>query len=670
MQDPCSVRRASKRCLLFVCTSAMVPAFAGDIRHVTADTLATWDGSSADWSDATRWSSNPVVPNNTADRTFDVVIQSGFVNVDIPVVIDEFTFTGDGLNGTLDITVENRMTLGGGRIGGNGVIRAQGGLLLTGSSTEMHASIESSGLAVWESGLVRTRGSSNPIFRNLPSGVLDVRPEETIESQSAFHVPIVNEGLLRRSTGMFATTLLEVQNDGTVAVESGAIGISRFSGVGSYEIAEGTLLELGRRGPTVQTLESAARITGSGDLDFAGSEIAMEGTIDVTGNVRVLQSGMRLRPGSNLVQSWNQFEVRSSLFLETASPLIFTAPVRISGDVTSNGIHGDDDVTFLADLEWLGSGLHTTGRLELAGNTRMSGPALNVDGTTLENTGIIVWESDTLRVENDASILNHPGGVFDIRHNARINFGSYPAPTFENRGILLRSAGTGDFTFNAHLVNRGLFEIQTGIVTINLALGSFVQTAGATHLDGGNLRSAFDGLLEFEGGELTGGGTIDGNVDSSAAIVGDDDVANTLTITGHYAQHDLARLVTEILEPSEGSFDRVLAGEADVAGTIEIQMLQGARVSDGDSFLILIADQVTVAPNLELLVPADAIEGRLDLVTVVDGPFTGKDAIRFTITNVIPSPSTVAMVATLVGPMIMRRSSGRRTRRPDPLETT
>ena len=72
-----------------LCVALSVPA--------RAQTTAFWVNSvSGNWTDATRWSTNPVYPDNTGAATFNAVISAPFpaytVTVDDDILIDNFTF--------------------------------------------------------------------------------------------------------------------------------------------------------------------------------------------------------------------------------------------------------------------------------------------------------------------------------------------------------------------------------------------------------------------------------------------------------------------------------------------------------------------------------------------------------------------------------------------------
>src|SRR6476646_7302917 len=61
-----------------------------------AQVNSTWNGSSGNnWSDATRWSTNPLFPNNgNGGNNYNAIVNAGTVVVDQPITIQALTFGG------------------------------------------------------------------------------------------------------------------------------------------------------------------------------------------------------------------------------------------------------------------------------------------------------------------------------------------------------------------------------------------------------------------------------------------------------------------------------------------------------------------------------------------------------------------------------------------------
>ena len=65
--------------------------------------FAIWLGANGNWSDPTRWSTNPLFPDNgNGGFSYDVLISSGTVTLDQPIAIDGLNGTGGNLRGAID----------------------------------------------------------------------------------------------------------------------------------------------------------------------------------------------------------------------------------------------------------------------------------------------------------------------------------------------------------------------------------------------------------------------------------------------------------------------------------------------------------------------------------------------------------------------------------------
>src|SRR3954464_12899495 len=63
-----------------------------------ADVSATWNGSNGNWSDGSKWSTNPLAPNNgNGGHTYDTVVNAGSVTLDSPITIEKYVQDGGTL---------------------------------------------------------------------------------------------------------------------------------------------------------------------------------------------------------------------------------------------------------------------------------------------------------------------------------------------------------------------------------------------------------------------------------------------------------------------------------------------------------------------------------------------------------------------------------------------
>ena len=60
-----------------------------------ADQTSTWNGGNGDWDDPIMWNTNPLYPDNgNGGFTYDAIVNSGSVTVDLDVTIEAFTLAG------------------------------------------------------------------------------------------------------------------------------------------------------------------------------------------------------------------------------------------------------------------------------------------------------------------------------------------------------------------------------------------------------------------------------------------------------------------------------------------------------------------------------------------------------------------------------------------------
>jgi len=129
-----------------------------------------------------------------------------------------------------------------------------------------------------------------------------------------------------------------------------------------------------------------------------------------------------------------------------------------------------------------------------------------------DNTAQATWTNGTLITGGGSVISNSPGGTFDIAADVNTIAGGGSHVIF-NAGLLRKTGGINTCTLTDTFTNTGTVEIQSG--TLNPS-GLFVQTAGLTLLDGGNL--SVSSPFQLQGGTLAGDGTITGTVTNNGTV--------------------------------------------------------------------------------------------------------------------------------------------------------
>jgi hypothetical protein len=84
--------------------------------HPTADgsTVAIWDGSSGNWTDASHWSTNPLYPNNDLGITYEARVPAGSITLDRPIILDTLSATGGTITSDKNLNLLTRLEAAGG----------------------------------------------------------------------------------------------------------------------------------------------------------------------------------------------------------------------------------------------------------------------------------------------------------------------------------------------------------------------------------------------------------------------------------------------------------------------------------------------------------------------------------------------------------------------------
>ena len=164
-------------------------------------------------------------------------------------------------------------------------------------------------------------------------------------------------------------------------------------------------------------------------------------------------------------------------------------------------------------------------------------------------------------------------------------------------------------------------------------VGDYVQTSGETIVDG---LLDVSGVIDIQG-DLFGGGTIMGNVVNGGAI-NPGNSPGILHLFDDYQQTGGGILIIEIGgTPSSGAFDQLLIdGDATLAGTLDVRLVDGFLPTVGELFPFLTAASIT---------------GGFDDAIVMDGA-----NFVLQITSAVPLPAGLwLMLAGAMPVFVMRR---------------
>jgi hypothetical protein len=236
----------------------------------------------------------------------------------------------------------------------------------------------------------------------------------------------------------------------------------------------------------------------------------------------------------------------------------------------------------------LDGGATNSGSLSVAATTTLSisGTFPNFSSQTLTGgtyliSGIFKFTSADIRTNQAAIVLDGSSAqITDLSGtNALANFA-----TNDTAGSFTLQNGR-NLSVPSDFRNAGVLSLGNGS-TFTVA-GNYTQTAGTTLLGGGTL--ATTGLVDLQGGLLSGAGTINASVRNAAQIdVGGAGRAGLLTINGNFTQTAAGVLNMELGSFDSGSYDRlVIRDTATLDGTLNVALLSDFFARAGDAFAVL-----------------------------------------------------------------------------------
>ncbi|MFN8544027.1 MAG: hypothetical protein U0807_07470 [Candidatus Binatia bacterium] len=400
---------------------------------------------------------------------------------------------------------------------------------------------------------------------------------------------LVNNGKLRKTAGSGTVTIgVPVTNNG-----AGLLGI---------DVQSGTLsLNGGGTSPGV--------LKGAGTLDFGtGYSSTFNVSGPVTANaVTFTYSGTHNFTGTGA----NAYNVPGGTSLSSSPTVNFTGDITATGPLVLNGgtvnfntgatialaslnfqsgTLGGTDTINVASLTWNSGTMQDSGTTTVAGTSTLSGSTKTLNGRTLRNTGTMNWTAGYLSFSNAGTLQNPTGATLDMKSDNTMSGGA--SGTFDNAGTFRKSGGAGSGTVGVAMLNSGTVQAQSGVLSLSQ---SYTQSAGVTQLAGGNIQAPYyTPFLAIQGGQLTGAGTITGNVTvSGAGAMAPGSSAGLVTITGTYTQGAGGTDNVELGGTATTDFDRVVlsssgsTGLATLDGVLAVSRINAFTPNLGDTFQIM-----------------------------------------------------------------------------------
>ncbi|MEZ4281599.1 MAG: hypothetical protein R3F21_18490 [Myxococcota bacterium] len=423
-----------------------------------------------EWNDPAGWSTNPIVPNNFGDTTFDVRIPPDtVVELQTDVVVDRLDLAvGSTLRGVFSetsITVEESMHWIDGLIDRGELLTTNGTTLVEGRSVFFDRwDYRNNGELTIAGATMRGFDSR---FENSTTGVVRLEGEAPGLRFSGDGDGLVNDGLIVRTSGAGRAEIEgnAFVNRGTVDLQSGGLLLGDSSGSqiavenhGRIQSALGTLLELGGFFQAANASTETA-----GDLLIIGG--AIDGEVSVGGLLRTR--------GAVSFSADSQIDARS---LEVAR----FSTTRFEGralDLESLDLEGnlfvEGDLFVSGDFRWVGE-VATSGVFRLEGERSMEGGMRGA----LENAGILVIGSNA-EIAADSVLTNLAGAMLRTDDASEIT----GEGQIVNLGIHRHTAAAAlDRELQVPYENRGAIEVESGSLDLVGALtgaGDVAIAAGA-----------------------------------------------------------------------------------------------------------------------------------------------------------------------------------------------
>jgi autotransporter-associated beta strand protein len=209
------------------------------------------------------------------------------------------------------------------------------------------------------------------------------------------------------------------------------------------------------------------------------------------------------------------------------------------------------------------------------------------------------------------------------------------SPTCSDAILHLRGAGSFEIPRNLSLIAGASLKVEIAAdSTAHPAAGNpFNLNDGVTLIVNGHLNNTQP--LIVNKGNIQGTGVI-GDVMNNDGSLSPGNSIGVLTV-GAYNQGSNGVANFELFGGPDNLSDQLRARTASLSGTLNVFLAPNAQVEYGETFDLLIANQVSVS-NLQLHI--DGLTGRLDVVTVLGGADAGRRALQLTI---IPEPSSLGL---------------------------
>jgi hypothetical protein len=464
------------------------------VQNANASIYSSWDGSSGNWSDAARWSSDPKSPNDgqpVAGDTYSVSISSGTASRNVPITISSLNLSGGVINGASALTVQGATSWSGGRLE-DGDVQLNGGLSIT-SGVRLYGSDLT--LAAGQSATVSGSGalSLENQSKVINNGSFFARNSNGITEVGPYQSNFTNNGTFTRDTdsGTFTFGATQFDNAGTLNVNTGTLNVVHgITNSGAIQIATGATLQLN----SASEFAAGTSFSGAGQLQVLNNEQNFKLSVFVPNPVSLASAGQisiynghTLTLNGALTWSGGTLSRESDFFggdhgyVNLAGGATIGNGSSFYGLTISNAAASHVTITSGARLWFEGDAyLNNAGTLTLQSQAGLV-PKNNTTGNSFSNSGTLVSNGDPLNWTNiDVGLIN-TGTVNATSGVTILSAGGSNVGTFQAATGAVLSWSDGNYTFNSGtaFTGDGTFQFSGGTQRIDgsLTTGSNLESA-------------------------------------------------------------------------------------------------------------------------------------------------------------------------------------------------
>jgi hypothetical protein len=491
--------------------------------------------------------------------------------------------SGGGIGGTSDLTIAGPFNWSGGTLSGSGMLLANGGATFGNNAHTLSGRrlvIPTGQAALWTAG--NFNADQNAVLDI--AGTLDIGYDGQFFTGFNGTATIENSGTIRKTGGNgIAAIGVTLNNHGTLEVTSGRVDLYGGGTSSGRFVAmpNSTLAFVTSFGASPYTLSADSSIEGAGTISLEGGTINFAGTYDVSGTSAFTGSTFNFTSGAR-IQSLGAVPTISgaSVNFDTAAPVGFPTLT-----VSSGSLGGSDVINITNLFTWSGGGLSGNNAVNALGGVSFNGGSYFLSGRKLNLFGSSTWASGDISIDSGAVFHIQPGAT--LLHSTDGTIGGFiTTGGITNSGTFRKTGGAGFTVFASRLDNLGTVEIGSGLLDFSFA--RFVQSAGATILNGGNLNVGVG--FDLLGGELTGAGAVTGFI-TNAATIKPGAPLGILTINGDLRQGPTGVVSIDLggTVPGTGHDQIILTTPATAVlrGTLQVNRINGFLPNVGDAFRVL-----------------------------------------------------------------------------------